>query len=161
MTLRFIYTFLILILLFSSCLNQCTNISPSIIMDCSTASTIDNSCCFYKSNNKSYCTWWGTKFRGTMTKPDGITYHCDNPKGSSCGKDNPLSVNECNSYSASTNTCCYYKSFSGEIGCQWWGSYLKGTVDYNGRSLECESSHIKINGKSVFIFILVILNIFI
>jgi hypothetical protein len=139
---KFITIFAILLSYAVSSTTDCNNITPNIIMDCSSLSTLDNSCCFYKKDNASYCMWWGSKYRGTVVK-DGNIYQCDNPKGSSCGNLNPSGVTDCNVFSSSTNSCCYFKSSAGEVGCQWWGSYLKGTTEWNGRSMQCAANNIK------------------
>ncbi len=121
---------------------NCTEISPIIILDCSIASTDNNSCCFYKINGQPYCKWWGSKFRGTVTHTDGITYQCDNPRGTVCGDPNPTSIKDCDKFSASTNSCCYFKTNT-TSGCRWWGASFNGTTYLEGVVLKCGSEIIK------------------
>jgi hypothetical protein len=123
---------------------DCTSVSPSIILDCSKLSTNSNSCCFYKNNGKSYCTWWGSKYVGTTTKSDGLTYHCDNPRGSPCGSGLISSAKDCDRFSAPTNTCCYFRD-GGISGCKWWAENYKGTTSIDGQTFQCSQNFLKLS----------------
>jgi hypothetical protein len=138
----FISLCIIFTILYSVKSQECTGATPKIILDCSKLSTNTNSCCFYKNNGISYCSWWGSKYVGTSTKSDGLTYHCDNPRGSSCGSGLISSVKDCNRFSAPTNTCCYFNT-NGLSGCKWWGEHYKGITTTNGLTLECSHSFLK------------------
>ena len=132
---------------------SCESIVPLIIMDCSKASTQFDSCCFVRINGLLSCRSWGIKFKGTIKK-NGLTYQCDNPRGSLCGPTNPNSTKDCSAFSSPTNTCCYYKRnyLVGNTGCMWWGEGFKGMKSWNGFNLICSSYFLRIS--YIFSFIL-------
>jgi hypothetical protein len=136
--------------------DNCESIIPTIIMDCSNQSTSSNSCCFYKKNGKASCKFWGSKFAGTINSSDGLTYQCDNPKGSVCGVYNPFSIKDCTNFSASTNACCYFNQ-GGRKGCLWLGSGYKGNSIINGLNVSCNSKYI---GLYPFIVLVILITLF-
>jgi hypothetical protein len=111
-------------------------------MDCSKLSTASNSCCYYKTaNGAKHCTWWGSKIKGTKTKDDGLTYHYDNPRGSTCGDTLPTLPNlasDCSGFGAPINSCCL-GVLAGAKGCYWWAEHYEGTTTYNGMTITCAS----------------------
>jgi hypothetical protein len=132
---------------------DCVSVEPKEIQDCTNASFSYNSCCFFiKTSGRKACIWWGSKFKGSANKSDGLTYHCENPQGYSCGTGRELSAAECDVFSARGNTCCHTKN-NDTSGCVWWGSTLSGNGVYNGTEYSCNSSYMRF---SIFLLIFII-----
>lgn len=136
--------------------SDCEQTKPSIILDCAKLSTSVNSCCYIKNGTQASCGWWGTKYVGTTNK-NNITYHCDNSKGTTCGPANPISVNDCKIYGASTNSCCYYKDKNSIPACMWFAQYYAGSTSYNGYDVTCHSRYAYISIASLIISLVLIL----
>jgi hypothetical protein len=129
---------------------DCVSVEPQEIQDCMNASLSYNSCCFFiKTSGRKACMWWGSKFIGSSNKSDGLTYHCENPQGISCGTGHEISTTECNVYSARGNTCCRSK-LNNTSGCIWWGSSLTGNGIYNGTEYTCHTLFIKFSYLFIF-----------
>jgi hypothetical protein len=122
---------------------SCETTNPSIIMDCSKLSTATNSCCFYKTSDKvAHCGWYGSKISDTKTK-DGNTWHCDNPRGATCGAGSTAtSPAGCGISGAPTNSCCM-AMLNNVKSCIWWAEKFDGTTTFNGMTVTCDAGYFR------------------